>query len=286
MMAGMSSSPLPWWISPWNSAVLDPKIRARLQDLRFQDAGHGFDPFGLHPEYVAFGLSLVMPVYRNWFRVLSNGIENIPAEGPAILAGNHSGTLPLDGMMLYVDVALGRNRVPRPVADHFVSAMPFIGTLFTRSGMVGGSRGNVRSLLESGELLMIFPEGVPGIGKPFSERYKLQAWRRGHAELAIRHGAPVVPVGIIGAEEQMPQIARLETLGKLLGLPYLPVPATPIPLPVRYHIYYGEPIPLQKDYRPQQADDPEAVREAAGRVKDAVEKLLARGLAERKGVFA
>ena len=132
---------------------------------------------------------------------------------------------------------------------------------------------------------MIFPEGVPGIGKPFSERYQLQDWRVGHAELAIRHSAPVIPVAFIGPEEQMPQMARLERFGKVLGLPYLPIPASPIPLPVRYHIHYGEPIALHQDYRPEQADDPEVVNEAAHRVKTAVQGLIERGLEIREGVF-
>ena len=88
--------------------------------------------------------------------------------------------------------------------NHFVPALPFIGTIFARGGMVGGSRGNVRALLEAGELLMIFPEGTPGIIKPFHKRYQLQKFRVGHAELAIRHQVPVIPVGIVGAEEQLP----------------------------------------------------------------------------------
>ena len=132
---------------------------------------------------------------------------------------------------------------------------------------------------------MIFPEGVPGITKPFSERYKLQTFRVGHAELAIRHSAQVVPVGIVGGEEQMPALLASRRLGKLVGVPILPIPAVPIPLPVRYHLYYGEPIRLDLDYRPEQGDDPSVVREAANRVQAAVDALIQQGLAERNGVF-
>ena len=260
----------------------------RLEHLHFSDAGHGYDPFGLHPSFVAMSEVITRPLYEKWFRVKSYGAENIPTWGPAILASNHSGNLPVDGMMLWADVLRHTDppRVARAVADHFVPALPWVGTLFARCGVVGGSRGNARALLTAGELLMIFPEGVPGIVKPWSERYHLQHFRVGHAELAIRYRAPVVPVGIVGAEEQMPQLARSERLGKLFGIEAVGIPATPIPLPVRYHIHYGEPLPFDTDYNPSDADDPAVVREAAERVKAAVAGLLERGLALRTGVFA
>ena len=259
-------------------------LRDRADRLHFKDAGHGFDTFGLHPDFVALGDLIGTPGYEWYFRVESHGAENIPASGPGILASNHSGTLPLDGAMIWVDVLRQTNppRCSRAMADYFVASLPMISTLFARCGVVGGSRGNAETLLEAGELLMIFPEGVPGIGKPFSERYQLQHWTKGHCELAIRHRAPVIPVGVVGAEEQMPQIARIPIKGPI---PYLPIPATLVPLPTKYHIYYGEPIPFHEEFSPEDADDPEIVRQAAARVKAAVQALLERGLAERKGIF-
>jgi 1-acyl-sn-glycerol-3-phosphate acyltransferase len=130
----------------------------------------------------------------------------------------------------------------------------------------------------------VFPEGVPGIGKPFSKRYQLQEWRVGHVELGIRHGAPIVPVAVIGAEEQMPQLGRLEGLN-LFGAPYLPIPATPVPLPVRYRIYYGPPVDIPARYPREAADDPHRVADAAAEVRDAVQDLIERGLRERDGIF-
>ena len=261
-----------------------PEVRDRAERLSYPDAGHGFDRFGMHPDFVALGECIGMPLYDNYFRVKSYGAENIPTSGPAVLAGNHSGTLPLDGAMLWVDVLRHTEppRTARPIADYFVSTLPLVSTLFARCGVVGGSKGNARALLEAGELLMIFPEGTPGIGKPFSERYKLQTWRQGHCELAIRYSAPVVPVGIVGAEEQMPQIARIPLGG---AMPYLPVPATLVPLPVRYHIHYGEPLRFDEEFSPSDADDPEIVADAARRVKKAVQGLLDRGLEMREGIF-
>jgi 1-acyl-sn-glycerol-3-phosphate acyltransferase len=269
------------------SLTLDSETRDRIGRINFRDAGHGFDTFGMHPSFVAFGAGLLGPLYDRYFRTISHGAENIPDSGATILAANHSGNLPIDGAMLYVDVLRNTEppRVARPIADHFVPALPFIGTLFARGGMVGGSRGNARSLLETGECLMIFPEGVPGIIKPFSKRYQLQTFRVGHAELAIRHSAQIVPVGIVGGEEQMPALFSSRRLGRLFGIPALPIPIVPLPLPVRYHLYYGEPIRLDLETTPDQADDPAVVREAAGRVQAEVQALIERGLEERNGVF-
>lgn len=267
------------------SRLLLARQLAHLRPVTLRDAGHGYDVFGQERAHVALGLALVEPLHRLWFRVQAYGVEHVPAAGRAILASNHSGTLPFDAVMLWADVLLRRQRVPRPVADYFVSGLPFISTLFARAGVVAGTQGNLRVLMEAEELVMIFPEGVPGIGKPFRERYHLQEWRVGHAELALRYRAPVVPVAVIGAEEQMPQVARIEALGPLVGAPYLPVPATLLPLPVRYHLHYGEPLRLHEGHRPEDADDPEVVHRASERVREAVQDLIERGLRQRRGVF-
>ena len=230
---------------------------------------------------------LTRPLYEWYFRVRSHGAHNIPTDGPVILASNHSGMLPLDAMMICVDAFMNapRPRVVRAIGDYFIPKMPVLSTFFARAGVIIGSRGNVRYALERGELLLIFPEGSPGIGKSFWNRYQLAPWRVGHAELAIRHGATVVPVAVIGAEEQWPVIGRLKGLHPF-GVPYLPVPLTPFPLPVRYHIHYGLPIQLGAQHRPEDADDPEGVAAAAERIKLSVESLISAGLAERKGIFS
>lgn len=259
--------------------------RERLRALHFADAGHGYDPFGLHPDFVAFGEAITAPLYERYFRVESTGHAHIPADGPAVLAANHSGAVPFDSAMIWADVVRHTNppRVPRPVADHFVPMIPVVGIVFARGGMVGGSRGNARTLLERGELLLIHPEGVPGIAKPFRLRYQLQDWRVGHVELAIRHSAPVIPVAVVGAEEQMPQVGRIPI--SVLGMPFIPITLTPLPLPVKYRIQYGEPIPVHQMYHPDQADDPAVVQEAAALVKRAVQAMLDEGVRTRGGVF-
>lgn len=263
--------------------ILSPALRDAVERLDLRDEGHGIDRFGLSRDGAARGLAVTRFLYERWFRVVSHGIEHIP-DGRVVLAANHSGTLPVDALMLAHDLARNRGRVARIAMDWFVPGLPWVNLLFVRAGGFGGTRGNFHALLEADELLLAFPEGVPGIGKPFSERYILQDWRPGHAELAIAHGAPIIPVAVIGAEEQLPQLARIEGV-HVLGSPYLPIPATPLPLPVRIHLWYGEPIDVSSRYPRSAAGDAAAVHELAERVALAVRGLIARGLAERNGVF-
>ncbi|MBE7449977.1 MAG: acyltransferase family protein [Kofleriaceae bacterium] len=256
--------------------------RGQPDDLpAFRDAGHGYDVFGLDPRAARRAARLCGPLYRRYFRVTSTGSEHLPATGAAILVANHAGTLPVDGAMLWLDVMAHSGRVLRPVADLFVAAFPIVNTVFARIGVVSGTRQNVRHLLETGELIAIFPEGTTGVAKPFRERYRLQAWRVGHAELAIRHRVPVIPVAIIGSEESWPVAFKLRGV-RAFGAPYLPIPASPVPLPVRYHLHYGAPLVLHRDHPPEAADDPATAAAAAERVKVALVDLIARGLEARR----
>ncbi len=247
----------------------------------FHDEGYGFDAFGLHPPSLAGAVHAAAPLYDHYFRVDSSGAEHIPGTGPVILVANHGGVLPVDAAILCLDVLRQTQRIPRPITDHFVPRLPIASTLLARLGVVSGTRANVRYLLERGELIAIWPEGVTGPAKRYRDRYQLQAWRVGFAELAIRHRAAVVPVAIVGAEESWPMLGKLRT--HLFGTPYLPIPASPLPLPARFHLHYGTAIEL--DYSPAAADDPMIVAAVANRVRDELEGQLAVALALRTGVF-
>jgi len=185
-------------------------------------------------------------------------------------------------MMIAVDLMTKIGRMIRPIVDHFASALPFVGLLLQRVGAVGGVVENVRALLEAGERVLIFPEGVPGISKPRAQRYQLAPWRVGHVEMALRHRVPVIPVAVIGAEEQMPVLWNSKFLGRLFGLPHLPVTLVPLPLPVKYRIAYGAPVELSQELDP---DNPRDVRQAAAQTQAAVEALIANGLRQRSAVF-
>lgn len=270
-------------VSRW---VLPEEIYERALQAEFDDLGHGSDAFGMNKVGLARGMAVTYWMYEYWFRVRSHDIEHVPATGPVILAANHGGMLPLDAMMICHDFGRNHptNRAARVAMEYFVPSLPLVNLVFSRAGGVAGTRGNFHALLESGQVLISFPEGVAGIGKPTSEAYKLQRWSHGFAELAIRHQAPVVPTAVIGPDEQWPELARLRGV-HLYGIPYLPIPATPLPLPVRYHLWYGEPIPVPELYDPEQASDAAAVGDLAERTRVAVQALLDHGVASRDGVF-
>ncbi len=246
----------------------------------FHDEGYGFDVFGLHPPSLERAAQVAAPFYDRYFRVESRGAEWVPAFGPGIVIANHGGALPVDAAMLSLDILRHTPRIPRPIADHFVPRLPLVSTLFARVGMVSGTSANVRRLLERDELVTIFPEGVSGPAKPFGLRYELQRWHVGFAEHAIRHRAPIIPAAIIGAEESWPVVAKLRSL-RAFGSPYLPIPASPVPLPARYLIRYGEAIHVDHG----DADDPEQVAQLAERARLEVARLIQAALAERRGVF-
>ena len=264
--------------------MASPTFTRIVKQAQFHDAGHGYDEFGLHPPSLASAVDASRAIYESYFRVDSSGASRIPSHGPAILIANHAGVLPVDAALLCLDV-LHRSeppRIPRAVSDHFVPRLPLISTLFARLGVVSGTRANVRHLLERGELISIFPEGVSGPAKAFRDRYEIQDWRVGFAELAIRHRAPIVPVAILGAEESWPLLGKLRGL-RAFGAPYIPIPATPVPLPAHVRIRYGAPIELDRD--PRDAADPEAVAAVAALAREALETLIAEALRDRQGVF-
>lgn len=266
---------------------MDAHIFDRIaRHATFHDAGHGFDVFGLHPPALASAVAASAPIYERYFRVQSHGAERIPADGPAILVANHAGVLPVDAALLCLDVLRRTDppRIPRAIADHFVPRVPIIATAFARFGVVSGTRANVRHLLERGELLAIWPEGVTGTSKRFRERYHLQKWRVGFAEHAIRHRAPVVPVAILGAEESWPLVGRLPGV-HAFGAPYWPIPLVPVPLPIQYHIIYGAPLHLDHGHIAAEADDPEVVAAAAERVRKALQQLVDDARIVRRGLF-
>lgn len=236
---------------------------------------------------------LALPLYSLWWRVETDGIENIPTEGPALLAANHSGTLPLDAAMLKLAVLKEHGRSPWLLAGDLVFEIPLFRDLVRMTGNARADREESASLLRSGELLGVFPEGYKGIGKGWAKRYQLQRFGRGgFVELCLETGAPVIPVAIIGAEEAYPMVANLGFLARRLGLPYVPVtPTWPllgplglIPLPSKWIIAFGEPIPMI-DYGPDAAQDTQLVLELTEQVRRTVQGLINSSLPKRRRTF-
>ncbi len=273
-------------------AIDGPRGIERLESMIFDDEGFGFDRFGFERESLYAAYLLARQMYRRWFRVESHGHEHIPRAGRAILAGNHSGTLPFDGGMLAVDL-IERLEPPRPlrsIVDHFAFALPFVGKFMYRTGQVPGTPRNFRDLLEREQLVLVFPEGTKGIVKPYSERYQLRPFNVGFVEIALELEVPIVPFAVIGAEEQAPILFQIPSLGKKFGMPTFPItPTFPwlglaglIPYPVKYRIAYGEPLLIHREYPKEAARDPDVVRAIAEKIRSRVQGMIDLGLELRK----
>jgi len=221
------------------------------------------DEFGLDERFLEPLLPLARWFHDVYFRVESEGLEHIPATGRALLVANHSGTLPYDASMVVTAVMLKHpaKRHVRPLVEDFIYHVPYLGMFMSRVGAVRACQENAQRLLENDQATLVFPEGVKGIGKLFSKRYRLQRFGRGGAiRLALAARAPIIPVSIVGAEESMPLISKVSWLAKPLGLPYIPItPTLPwlglaglVPFPTKWFIDFGPPFDLS-------AHDPDAL---------------------------
>lgn len=238
-------------------------------------------------------LPVLRPLFERWWRVSQQGVENVPQAGAALLVANHSGTLPLDALMMKLGVFEAAGRHVRLLAADLAFTMPVVSELARKGGSTLACEEDATRLLRAGECVGVFPEGYKGVGKRFSERYKLQRFGRGgFVEVALRTGAPIVPVSIVGAEEIFPMVYDLKPLARLLGTPYFPItPTFPVlgalglvPLPSKWIIEYGEPISTT-EFGPESAGDPMFVFNLTDQVRDAIQQTLYKNLMQRRNVF-
>jgi 1-acyl-sn-glycerol-3-phosphate acyltransferase len=255
------------------------EVREVIEVLQGQEALMGYDPFGFRPDVLPAVLPFIHFLYRVWFRVQVHGMENIP-EGRVLLIANHSGQLPYDGAMIGASLVfdLAPPRIVRSMVERWVPTLPFVSTFMARCGQVVGTPDNARRLLANEQPLVVFPEGSRGISKPFRQRYQLEEFGLGFLRLAMETQTPIVPIAVVGAEEQLPQLYNFKKLARMLGMPALPlIPNLVIPAPVKYRIYFGEPLLFDGD-----ADDEDRViRGHVEEVRAQIRAMIARGLAER-----
>ncbi|MFW5924587.1 MAG: lysophospholipid acyltransferase family protein [Myxococcota bacterium] len=247
----------------------------------------GFDPFGLDPETTRYALAASALLHRRYFRTEVYGIEHVP-EGRTLVVANHSGQVPVDGLLIGTSLLLDADppRFPRSMVEKWSAELPFVSVFFPRVGQVVGSPDNARRLLQAEQTLVVFPEGARGIAKTFDHRYQLTDFGLGFVRLALETNTPIVPVGVVGGEEQYISVADVKPLAKLLGMPAFPIIPQMflgmlLPLPTKYRLYFGEPLHLEGD----PDDDDAVIEEKAWVVKTAIQSLVNRGLRERKSVF-
>lgn len=276
----------------------DDSLAGRLRDfIRRRLAGdYPIDEFGYDEELSReVLLPLLRPLFEHYFRVRTLGVNRIPHQGPALLVGNHSGTIPIDAVMMQYAVATEHpgKRVVRNIGADLVWATPFVSHLARKTGNAVACDEDAFALLERDQLVAVFPEGYKGTGKGWSERYRMQRFGRGgFIEVALRAKVPIVPVAIVGAEEAFPMIGNAKLLASLLRLPYLPItPTFPLlgplgllPLPSRWVIEFGEPIAMD-GYPDDAADDKMFVFDLTDSIRDRIQQMVNKGLKYRGSAF-
>ncbi len=268
----------------WTLKMAGEEAQARLEAVERPQNEYGVDPFGFNLDYALSAVAPLVWMYRNYFRVQTYGVEKVP-KGRVLLVSNHSGQLPWDATMIGVSLLLEGQppRAIRSMVEKWVARLPYVSTFFSRVGQIVGTPENCRRLLEVDEAILVFPEGVRGITKLWPQRYQLQDFGLGFMRLALETKTPIVPVAVVGAEEQAPALLDIKPLAKLLGFPAVPVTPTilPLPLPTRYHIYFGDPLNFTG-----RADDEDAELDKKVRVvKGTIQSMLQDGLRARKSVF-
>ena len=260
---------------------------ARTKALAIRQNEYGYDPFGFHRDSLKWAVLFARFVHRHYFRTSVKGIENVPGAGRVLLVANHSGQLPFDAIVIGAAMFLDAQppRIARSMIERFVPSMPFASYILNRWGQITGTPENCRRLLQDEEAILVFPEGARGISKPFSKRYQLAEFGLGFMRLALETKTPIVPVSVVGAEEQAPAM-NLKPLARLLGAPAFPVVPYPpfvpvVPLPVKYHIRFGEVMNFEGD--PDDGD--EVLGQYVRIVRNRIQSMIQVGLKERTHVF-
>jgi 1-acyl-sn-glycerol-3-phosphate acyltransferase len=279
------------------ATALPDRLRAALEVLSRRARGeYREDEWGFDEDYAEAVYPLFEFLYEVWWRVETTGVRNVPDHGRALLVSNHAGSIfPFDASMI-LGAIMKEHPLPRwsrfMVLD-WAFVLPFLSSFMRRVGGVPASPYNATRLLEQDELVMVFPEGVKGTGKPFRERYRLQRFGRGgFVEVALRTGAPLVPVAVVGSEEIYPKLAESRTLARAIGAPFVPItptfpwlgPAGLIPLPSRWRIEFCDPIDLS-EHGPEAADDRRVVFDVSEQVRETIQQKLYENLARRPSAF-
>ncbi|AIY16074.1 glycerol acyltransferase [Pimelobacter simplex] len=273
----------------------EPQLARFLAFLRRRLTGdYAVDEYGFDAEVTErFFMAALRPLAQKWFRIEVRGVENIPAEGGALVVSNHSGTIPVDGLMTMVSIHDHTGRHLRPLGADLVFRLPVVGSLARKGGATLACNEDAERMLSDGKLVGVWPEGFKGIGKPFSDRYKLQRFGRGgFVSAALRTGVPIIPLSVVGAEEIYPLVGNIPSLARLLGVPYIPItplfpwlgPLGLVPLPSKWLLEFGEPIRTD-EYDAGAAEDPMLVFNVTDQVRETIQHTLYSLLRERESVF-
>lgn len=242
------------------------------------------DPWGFDIETIKQAIDLVFPIYKNYFRVRVFGLENVQ-DKPYMVVSNHTGQLPIDAMLITLAFAMEMDepRVLHSMIERFMAGLPFLGDLTAQTGSILGDRENCKWLLNKGESILVFPEGVRGINKSTKDFYKLQKFSHGFYRIALHSQTQILPISVVGAEEMFPVVFQAGSIGKKVGLPSLPIPLNLVPLPSPIDIYVGEPIDLPEGLSPEAPD--KDIRPHVYNIEKTIKRNIHTGLQARRNFF-
>ena len=262
---------------------VDREVAERLDRLELPFSAYGVDPYGVSKEYLGPWFTALKFFFRTYFSCESHGIQHVPPRGRVMLVGNHSGGVAIDGMMVIASQFFEMNppRLAQGMAEKFLNKMPFASQITNRLGHLTGLPEHAERLLADGRELMVFPEGARGTAKLFKERYSLVGFGSGFVRLAIKMKTPIVPFAFLGGGEAVPTIANAYALGRLFGVPYIPV--TPwvvaLPIPAKLEIHYSAPMMFEGTG----SEDDEVVMGYVDQVKARIASLIEIGRKRRRG---
>lgn len=242
------------------------------------------DPWGFNLELCEKTLRKIVPLYRSYFRVRVFGIENVK-EHSYIVTSNHTGQVPLDAMLITIAFLLdvAPPRILRAMVERFMAQLPFIGDFAAQTGSILGDRANCSFLIDHGESILVFPEGVRGISKNTPDFYKLKNFSEGFYRIALQKKTPILPVCVIGAEEMFPFVFHSKRLAKILKVPAIPLTANLFPLPSPIDIYIGQEIPIPAHLEVEASD--KEVKENVFHIENTIKRMLITGLKNRRPFF-
>ncbi|MBA3281285.1 MAG: acyltransferase family protein [Acidimicrobiia bacterium] len=270
-------------------AVVDEPVP--LADPRTGDV----DEWGRSERVRAFVRKAYDPMYRRWFRAEWEGLENIPAEGGALLVSNHAGAIPSDAPAIVHGIETELGRPVYGLADHFFKGTPVVGTLWARAGGVVAHPDNAYRLLrEQQQLALVFPEGTKGTSKTYNERYRLRRFGRGgFVEIAMRAGVPIIPIAVVGAEESMPILFKLPSVAKAFGVPYFPITANmafgplgaAVHFPAKFKLRVLEPVTFDDVESDQPRYSRSRIMDESEAIRQQIQEALFDMLRQRRSVW-
>jgi 1-acyl-sn-glycerol-3-phosphate acyltransferase len=225
---------------------IDPEVAARVEALDLEFNKFGIDPYGIDKNDLKRFVSAFAWVYRFYFKVDVYGLDHVPSEGRGILVGNHSGGVAIDAAMVMGSMLLDakRPRLPHGMIDKFIHEFPGASQVMSRMGQFTGNPDQAIRLLRAERLVLAFPEGARGTAKLAKDADSLVGFGTGFMRLALETKSPIVPFGFVGGGDALPTIANLKGLGRLLGVPYVPITKwiVLVPKPTRFQLLYGQPM--------------------------------------------